>query len=531
MLEHVQRLSQAPPERGLHLYEEKFAGPPRFVAYREFPGRVAACAAFFRDQGVRAGTRVLFPFETSPEAIFSFLALLEIGAVPLSVKPLLMATPRQAYEDFLTRVASEFRADRVLRVPGVDGISVPADPLPLPRPGRCRPGARLRMPGDEELAFVQFTSGATAFPKGVPVRHGNLRLNLSMITRTDGGQPDERGSSWLPLYHDMGLVGGLLSCLVRAGDLLLAKPETFLADPCGWWQHMADQRVSGSVIPNFAIDYSLKLMSHLTRDQIAEMDLSRLRGIYLGSEPVNIANLQAFLDLMAPAGLRRDVFMPCYGMAEAVLLVSSCPPGSPLRVVPSPSGVPAISCGKPMPEFTVRLRGEDGNLCGDNELGEIELAGGSLASAYFNTAAPLAAGDGFYRTGDIGFTSDGDLFITGRISDRIKVNGRSFFAADFEQALEKIPFVREGRAAVIQHNGRIVVLAEVDRTARQDVDGSRARITGHLMSAIGVTVLASDVHFPHPGQLKRTSSGKLQRKAIAEAYAKGQIRGLTLGSR
>jgi acyl-CoA synthetase (AMP-forming)/AMP-acid ligase II len=326
----------------------------------------------------------------------------------------------------------------------------------------------------------------------------------------------------------MGLVGGLLSCLMTGSDLLLAEPVTFLFDAAGWWEHMAREGAAGTVIPNFAVDYSLKLMEDLDPDELAAIDLSGVRSVYLGSEPINLPNLEAFLDLMAPSGLRRDVFMPCYGMAEAVLLVSSRPVRSAIRVVPSPSGVPAVSVGRPMPEFAVRLRAEDGRVCGENELGEIELAGGSLASAYYGSELPLAGDDGFYATGDIGFTDDGELFITGRISDRIKVNGQSFFAPDFEQAVEQLPFVREGRTAVAQVSGHIIVLTEVDRAAREDIEGSRAQIVEHLVRTIGVTVRAGDVHYLRPGQLPRTSSGKLQRRAIVEAYEQGRLKGLTL---
>lgn len=519
MLEHVRRLAQAPPERGLRLYR-KFTAAPGFTAWREFPARTAACAGFFRDHGITPGSRVLVPFETSAEAVFAFLALIQIGAVPLSVR-LPGMTGRRACEDFLARVAREFRVSRVLAVPGLDGIRVPAAPLPLPPAGLRDPGGRLRVPEDGEIAFVQFSSGSTSFPKGIPVRHGQLRANLSMILRTDGRRPEERISSWLPLYHDMGLVGGLLSCLAAGGDLLLAPPEAFLADPLGWWQHMAAEHVAGTVMPGFAVGYSLRLMSGLAPAEIAEMDLSRLRSAYLGADPVSIASLEAFGNLMKPAGLREDLFMPCYGMAEAVLLVSSRPPGSPVRIVPSPAGVPALSVGAPMPGFRVRLRGEHGKLCGDHELGEIELAGGTLAASYFN-GAPVAGTGGWYRTGDIGFTDGGELFVTGRTGDRIKVGAQSYFAADFEGALEQLPFIRS--AAVFQHDGRIIVLAEAARAALEDAAGSRDRIAGHLLAATGVTVRAADIRYVRAGQLRRTSSGKLQRQAIAEAYGQGRIR-------
>lgn len=525
MLEYIQCNRRCPPDRGLHLYD-KFVDPPEFASYRDFPARVAAYAEFFRDQGIRPGTRVLFPFETSAAVIFSFLGLMEIGAVPLSVKPFVMNTPPDSYQGFLCRVARDFGAARFLRVPSLAAVDLPLAALPLPPAGIRNAGARLRTPGNDELAFVQFSSGSTSFPKGIPIRQDKLRANLTMITRTDRRRPDERCSSWLPLYHDMGLIGGLLSCFVVGCDLLLAEPVTFLTDAFGWWEHMARERIAATAIPNFAVDYSLKLLGDLEPEELDAIDLSRLRAIYLGSEPINIPNLMAFLDLMASAGLRRDVFMPCYGMAEAVLLVSSRPPGGEPRVVPSPSGVPAISVGRPMPEFTVRLRTEDGRLCVENELGEIELAGGSLAPSYFDDPLPLGGEDGFYATGDIGFIDNGELFITGRDGDRFKVNGQSYFAADFEQAVERLPFVRAGRTAVVHSDGHIVVLTEVNRAARDDVDGSRARIVDHLVRTIGVTVRASDVHFLRPGQLPRTSSGKLRRRTIAQAYERGLLQGV-----
>ncbi|MEU3980909.1 AMP-binding protein [Streptomyces sp. NPDC026672] len=513
--------------RGLYLYG-KFDDTPGVLPYPEFPARIAACADFFRDHGVRPGSRVLFPFETSAATVLSFLALMEIGAVPLSVKPFALGTPRAPYEEFLARIAREHHADHVLRVPSLATVTPPAPGLPLPPDGLRAPGRELRVPGDDETAFVQFSSGSTAFPKGIPILHGRLRANLEMITRTDGRVPGDRVSSWLPLYHDMGLVGGLLSCFRVGCDLLLADPTSFLFDAPGWWEHLARERVMGTVVPNFAVDYSLRLMRDTDPADLAALDLSRLRAIYLGSEPVNIPNLHAFTALMEPAGLRPTAFMPCYGMAEAVLLVAARLPGQGVRTVPAPSGVPAVSVGRPLPEFTVRIRDEHGRVRAENELGLIELAGGSLAPAYLGRSEPLTGDDGFYATGDIGFLDGGELFITGRDGDRIKVNGQSLFAADFEQAVERLPFVRQGRTAVVESRGDLLVLTEVGREARADVDGTRARIADHLVHALGVTVRPGDVHFLRPGQLPRTSSGKLRRHAVLEAYEAGRLEGPTL---
>jgi acyl-CoA synthetase (AMP-forming)/AMP-acid ligase II len=529
MLEHLEHSRFGRASGGLYLYE-KFDAEPEFAGYSEFPERVAGYAEHFRDQGIRPGTRVLFPFETSMDTLLSFLALIEVGAVPLSVKPLLPNTPSTAYLNFVERLARQFRASHVLGAASIADADVPLAVLPLPQAGTRRARPRLRTPAGDEIAFVQFSSGSTSFPKGIPIRQDKLRANLEIIARTDGRDAHDRISSWLPLYHDMGLIGGLLSGVVTGNDVLLATPMTFLYDAPGWWEHMSREGVTTTVIPNFAVDYSLKLMRELGPEALAEMDLSRLRSIYLGSEPINISHLLDFVEVMSATGLSRRAFMPCYGMAEAVLMVSSQLPGQELRVRSAPSGMPAISVGRPMPGFAVQLRNDDGLLCRDHELGEIELAGGTLATTYFDDAKPLAGADGFFATGDLGFVDEGELFITGRIGDRIKVNGQSLFATDFEQTVERLDFMREGRTVVIQSEDRIVVLAEAARRALADIDGSRVRIVEHLAQMLGVTVRACDIHFVHAGQLTRTSSGKLQRRAIAQAYHQDRLTGYTLGS-
>ena len=524
MFDSIQRNISLSPDRGLHIYSATFEDTPEFLSYSELPNRIGAYAHYFRQQGLRVGTRVVFPFETSSSTILSFLALMEIGAIPLSVKPNLPFSPKAGYEDFLERVVRDYSADYILDVGCLSEINTSASRIGLPAPSIRMDNVTLRTPNDDEIAFVQLSSGSTSFPKGIPVRYDNLRSNLSMISRhQDGREPWMRSSSWLPLYHDMGLVGGLLSCIFTGLDFSLATPIMFLSDTKGWWEHLSRERIVGTVIPNFAVDYSLKLMKEVDREELSALDLSELQLIYLGSEPINIPNLVEFLELMATAGMKSNVFQPCYGLAEAVLMVSSRPPRSSLRIQRSPSGIPAISVGSPMPGFDMRLRNEQGELCGEDELGEIELAGGSLAPEYFEGKHPMPRADGFYRTGDIGFVNDGELFITGREGDRIKINGQSLFATDFEQVIERLPFVREGRTTVFRHDDDLIVLAEIDGGARQDLNRSRAVLISHLAENIGATVEPSNVHFLRSGQLERTSSGKLKRRAIALKYRQGII--------
>jgi fatty-acyl-CoA synthase len=263
-------------------------------------------------------------------------------------------------------------------------------------------------------------------------------------------------------------------------------------------------------------------------DLVERLDLSALRCVYLGSEPINIANLEDFTRRLASRGLRPEAFKPCYGMAEAVLMVSCTPVERGWRVVTGPNGQPAISVGRLLPAFEVRLRAEDGRVCGERELGEVELLGGSLAAEYFADARPLRGEEGFYATGDLGFLDGGELFITGRVGDRIKLSGQSFFSSDFEQAIERLPFIRPGRTAVIHVQGKLVVLAEVNAaSALKQEERSRQQVCEAILGTVGVKVAPEDVLFIRYGQLQKTSSGKLQRKAMAEAYEQGRIRTVT----
>ncbi|WP_224245205.1 AMP-binding protein [Hyalangium gracile] len=523
MLDVIQRLGEMEGQRGLNLVED-FLSPPTLLPYAEFPARVAAYAEHFRAQGIQRGEHVILPFETAEGAFFSLFGLMEVGAIPLSVKPYIFSTPRQSYREFLGRISERYQAHRVVDVPSLSGLELPLRRVPLPPAGAKREGVRLREVGPEELAFVQFSSGSTSFPKGVPITQRNLSANLRMITQHDGRKPEDCGAMWLPLYHDMGLIG-LLTCLYTGVDVYVTQPATFLMDPLGFLEFMSERRATLSVIPNFAIDYALKTMRELEPEDLERLDLSALRTIYLGSEPINIPNLERFTELLVPRGLKRTVIKPCYGMAEAVLMVSCVGQEEAWRVVTAPSGQPAISVGRPLREFEVRLRTEDGRLCGERELGEIEIRGGSLAASYYQDERPLRNAEGYYPSGDLGFMQDGELFITGRINDRIKINGQSYFSSDFEQAVERLPFVRPGRSVVIQAEGRVVVLAEVSHAGVLEQRAqSQRQVCEKILEAVGVTVAQEDVLFIRYGQIQKTSSGKLQRRAITEAYQQGRVR-------
>jgi fatty-acyl-CoA synthase len=518
------RISAAEPQRGVYLYDD-FSDPPVFLSYEALRARIAASSEHFRDQGVKPGDRILFPFETSEAIIAAFLGLLELGALPLSVKPYILSTPKQAYRDFLSRITERHRVSCILDVPGLSAVEVSMRRVPLPPTGARAGAARpLREPLPEELAFVQFSSGSTSFPKGIPVTWGNLIANLRMITAHERFVTSDRTCSWLPLYHDMGLIGGLLTGVYAGCDVHQAQPASFLMDPLGWFEFMSRCRSTRTIAPNFAIDYSLKYLADPEPERLARLELSALQRFYLSSEPINISNLETFSARLEPRGLQRRIFKPCYGMAETVLVVTCVGPEG-WWVTTGPNGQPAISVGAPMGNFEVRLRAEDGRLCGERELGEVEVRGGSLAPSYFEAERPLRGEDGFFATGDLGFLEKGELFITGRINDRIKINGQSYFSSDFEQAIERLPFIRPGRTAVIQAQGRVVVLAEVHHpSVLEQRARSQQQVCAAILEAVGVSVAQEDVLFIRYGQIEKTSSGKLRRRAMTEAYEQGRIR-------
>jgi fatty-acyl-CoA synthase len=523
MLSRLQTLESADPQFALHLYDS-YSRDPLVVPYREFPARIAAHAASFRAQGVRHGDRVLFPFETSLEAIFGFFGLLEIGALPFSVKPVMMGTPKATYRAFLLEIARRYGVTQIVSVPGIAGLELGLSLLAPADADARAAGARLREPAADELAFVQFSSGSTSFPKGIPITHGKLLANLQLIVAHDGRTLADRVTSWLPLYHDMGLIGGMLSCFMLGHDLHLADPRAFLMDPFAWFEHMSERRLTGSVIPNFAIDYALKVIEGADASAVAKLDLTSVRSIYLGSEPINIPNLVAFLDLMAPAGLHERVFLPCYGMAETVLMVTCAPRDSRPLIVAGPNGQAAISVGALLPGFEMRLRSETGNWSAEGELGEIELRGDNVADDYFEDTRTLRDDDGYYRTGDLGFVRNGALFITGRLGDRIKINGQSFFAGDFEQAAEHADFVRLGRVAAIQPEGKLMLVVEVtDATVLDGAEESRKAVIDAVFEFVGIALTPAQIHFVKRGQIQRTSSGKLQRRAMALAFEQGTM--------
>ncbi|MBH8562248.1 AMP-binding protein [Nostoc sp. CENA67] len=523
ILDMIHALKDTDAHIGLFLEEDR--KDIKFLPYCNFYQQIIAYLAYFRSQGVTVGTRIVFPFETTEGVLISFFALIGLGAIPLSVKPYGMGVVKDSYLAFVNRIADLYDADLMLEAPSIKSLDFSLQRLPLPSTD-FQPQASPNFAAitSSDIAFVQFSSGSTAFPKGIPVTHGKIMAQMQIIANYAQTRQGDEAASWLPLYHDMGLVGGFLTTLYRRLNLHLSTPMKFLINPIGWLRELSEKQIAITVIPDFAISYCLRRLENSETTEIADLNLENLRIVFNGSEPINIKRLSQFMEMFAPYGLRPTAIKPCYGMAEAVLMISCCQLEDIPRVLTLANGCQAISLGKPLSDFSVRLVSEDGTLCREGEIGEIEIKGGSLVDGYWENDYPFYNPDGFFPTGDLGVMSEDELFITGRINDRFKINGQSYFATDFEHSLESLSFVQPGKVAAIQADENIIILIETKQTSvLQQVSQYKQQASQIILNHIGVKVPIEQIFFIRPGLLVKTSSGKLQRRIIAEAYIRGEI--------
>lgn len=295
-----------------------------FISYPDLYRKISSANRWLHGNGIVKGSRVVLPFVTSSDCIAAFLALICIGALPLSVKAPSAMGNVDEYEQFLRILISQFNAELVIDVPGMERLSLPVPCVRIRLENADTDSIECVETLPEETAFVQFSSGTTNRQKGIPIRHDQLIRQLSMILSQDRRTVNDVGASWLPLYHDMGLIGALLTSMFAGHSLHLCSPARFLANPIAWVCMLAEQGVSITAMPSFGIAYFLRNLKDLDADSQA-MRFDRLRWIYLGSGSIDLFAVNQLSCRLAPYGLSPHVFTPCYGMAEAVLMVSCKP--------------------------------------------------------------------------------------------------------------------------------------------------------------------------------------------------------------
>lgn len=397
-----------------------------------------------------------------------------------------------------------------------------------------------------DLAFFQYTSGSTAAPKGVMLTHGNLLHNLGLISAYFECGDDEHGVIWLPPYHDMGLIGGILEPLYRGFPVTLMSPVAFLQKPVRWLRAISERRGTQSGGPNFAFDLCV---DKITPEQCHGLDLSSWRVAFNGAEPVRAETIQRFTEAFAPYGFRPEAFYPTYGMAEATLLISGSVVADlpqtlvvdrvslgrhevETAVIDSTNAQTLVGSGRILAEQTVLIVDPETNRAlADSEIGEIWAASPSIAQGYWHKPeatersfkAHLADGSGpFLRTGDLGFMREGQLYVTGRLKDLIIIRGRNHYPQDVEQTVADChpAFARDGGAAFsvdIAGEERLVVVQELEREYRKTAvselsQAARKAIAAEHSLELYALALLSPLRIP------RTSSGKIKRHACRAGY-------------
>ena len=471
----------------------EFLEEERTVGYAELDARARSIAAGIQ-AAVPAGERVLVTLPPGEAYVSAVFGCLYAGAVAVPAYPADPAQPERASAR-LRAIAADARPAAVLTADPAEGAALaPAVPAPgAPddwRRARARP---------TDVALLQYTSGSTASPRGVMVTHANLLHNSELIRRAFGHSPESRGVSWLPPYHDMGLIGAVLQPVYAGFPCTLMSPLTYLRRPLRWLQAVSERRATSSGGPDSAF---ARCARHAGAEQRVGLDLSPWEVAFTGSEPVREETVDAFTAAFADCGFRREAFLPCYGLAEATLMVTGRR-GPRFR-----RGV--ASCGPAGHGAGVAV------AAGDGDEGEIRVTGGSVAAGYWERPAETAAAftGGELRTGDLGVMHDGELYVTGRIKDVVIVAGRNHHAADIERACEAaVPALRPGAGAAfaVDDGGRerVAVVYEVAETPALDTAAVIHDVRRAVSRAEGLTV--DRVVLVSPRSVPKTSSGKVER--------------------
>ncbi|GLW90136.1 AMP-binding protein [Actinokineospora globicatena] len=478
-----------------------------------------AVAGALAERGLGPGDRAVLVVPTGLDHLVVLVGCLLAGVAPCTVAaPTNPADPNSAGTRHVRAAIEVIRPGLVVAMSAhIDNAVTVADLRRGPTPR----WDDFPEPAPEQAHHIQLTSGSTSAPKAVVLTHANVAANLGALRTTSGAEAGrDRVLSWLPLYHDMGLVQVLLA-LSTDLDLDLMAPTAFLRDPTSWPRHMAARRATLTAAPPFA--YRTAADRHVARPDPG-LDLSALRQAYVGAEPIPVSALRSFHDAFTGAGLADDVLVPCYGMAETVLATTVALRSSERndfgRVRTTPfEGRRLVSCGRPVPGTELRLLDAGGAPVAPGAVGTIHVRGDSVMAGYLTVEGPQAPVDGWHDTGDLGLLDDGDLFVVGRVKELLIVRGRNLPPYDVEEVVEQHPLVGPGSSAVFSYatddGVTESVVAVVETRARDEQwPGLRTEVATAVRQAFGLSL--ADVVIRR--RLPRTSSGKRQRSALRAAY-------------
>ncbi len=546
-------LSNPAHDAGIHLADEADGWELR--TYAELAEQTWSVAALMRSAGLGSGDGACVIMPTGFPCLAAFYAVWACGGVFTPVAPPMFGDLAQiiahiagiitSAQPRLVVTSPEFESfvrEAVTQAGRTDEpLVIDAKALP--------PAPEHREFGEpDECALLQFTSGSTGTPRGVRVSWRNLANNIAMISGLIDWRPGEAMVSWLPLYHDMGLVGAFLTTVTNQGDLYLMRPDQFVRDPARWLRAMS--RAQHSPSPSFALGY----VAHRVRpEEIADLDLSGWRTLAVGSEPVEVADLQSFAELTRPLGFSTSAYTLAYGLAEATLMVTSSQRGQPITALRIDN--PNLRFGRPVPvlehaplddahrvegagwitglgystlESTVTVVDEEGRPLPDGTLGELVVTGESVAMGY--SGAPSAGSstrisEGSLFSGDAGFRYRGEVFVLGRMGSSLKVRGRSVFMEDIESRVAQETGITKGKlaAVAITDAGAQGVALFAEAAAGDWIAEARKVIRGELGPAQTVEIVTGP-----RGTIRRTSSGKPRRRHMWQVYRDGGLDGVVV---
>lgn len=539
------------PDRVHILYQgsDEQADPITYAGLRD--GALQVAGMLLR-AGLRRGDRVAVMLPTSPGYFFSFFGILSAGGVPVPIYP--PARPQQL-EDHLrrhARILDNAGTGLLITVPEARTVGrllrtqVPAmrEVLTLDGLDAQEPLAEPVRPNPDDIAFLQYTSGSTGDPKGVILTHGDLLANIRAMGQAVGASSEDVFVSWLPLYHDMGLIGAWLGSLYFGMPLISMSPLAFLARPRRWLEAIHHHRGTLSAAPNFAYELCL---TRIADAKLEGLDLSSWRWAFNGAEPVSPRTLRRFADRFSGCGLRREAISPVYGLAEAAVGLAFPPDGRGPRIdcidrrrfaqsghalqLPcnDAAAMEIVACGSPLPGYRVRVVGANGQELPERHEGQLQFQGPSATQGYFRNpdATARLIRDGWHDTGDRAYLAGGDIHLTGRVKDLIIRGGRNIYPYELEQAIGEIRGMRKGCvvafAAADPKSGseRLVVVAE---TKERD-PARRGRLEGTIRERAGdvLGMPPDEVVLAPPRAVLKTSSGKLRRGATRDLYLAGRL--------
>jgi fatty-acyl-CoA synthase len=512
--------------------------------------------------GLVKGDRVALILPDNADFVFAFLGAVRAGIIPVPIYPPAGLGKLAGYlENTLHIVAKsgarvlltnndiklmlgtiQEKAPELQRVVAIEGIRTMREEL---KPEKI---------GLDDVCFLQFTSGSTSRPKGVILTHANLAANVRAITQLGLSVRDsvDAGVSWLPLYHDMGLIGFVIAPLYHRNSVTFLPPLLFLKRPARWLETISRHKGNISFGPNFAYALCVK---RIKESEMAGLDLSSWRVAGCGAEPIRAENLRAFADKFAPVGFSEKAFVCCYGMAESTLAISFSAVNTGVttdyvkgeelwakgRAEPADPGsegaAGVVQCGAPFEGHDIKAFAQDDEASerplGEREVGELRLRGPSVMPGYWNepelTRAAFAGG--WLKTGDLGYIADGNVHICGRSKEVIIVNGRNYYPQDLEWEASRVEGVRKGNVIAFgtmkpqNDRERVVIAFETAVSGERERTTLKGEVRRVVQQALGLTV--DDVVPVATGVLPKTSSGKLQRAATRTLYENGELLGRT----